>query len=1120
MEWHNINVNARYEVKLLTRSGLFRTFSVLAIVGITVALLMNNTSMINRWQGSWGSSALTSLIPFSAIYYYTIAQAVILIFLAGTFLKKGQKLDTTEVLMVRPMSNSDYILGKVLGIAEVFIGINLIILIIAGFLNIFVNNSPFSIVPYVFYLFTISIPTLVFMLGLSFISVNLFKNQAVTFIVLLGVVGIDIAYLTDKWYGILDITGCAIPAIFSDLTGMSNMYLFLAQRLCYFVMGVGLLLLTIAFVDRLPERKSSKQMQLYLGMVVMIVGVLVGSGYVIVHNAQTDVRNKYINTFKQYAFQPVLNTIENSVTIATGDNHLDAQAEMTIVNNSDTDVDNITIYLNPGLTISKVSEGPNNLQFTRDNQVALVERALKSKDTVLLNITYSGYIDERVCYADVVQDWIDSTKSESIQHYGKHYAYLEDKCVLLTPESIWYPVTIAPSNPSAKYHISRDFTKYTLKVENRENREIVSQGFPIKDSLYTTFNNYYNLSGISLAIADYEKRSITVDYIDYQIYNFKGNDFFSKHFTHIQDTLPALIRDAMGDQESRFGVAYPFDKLAFVETPVHFTSYPRTWKGNSEFVQPELVFIPEKAVTLNLDFDAEYTRIKEWSSRSQNLPDEETMEAQLLSSFYRIFTSETSRQRRNWENVSVNMHSISPLFSNFTRYIYAYDYPIFDISLTTLQTLTSTSTQARFWDGVVNNRQRANQYLESNSFQYATRDTLMNPEIFYELLKLKTAQLRMYILTHISQTEFENFIDDYFFEHEFQRSDVSEFIAEFKERFNVDLKPYLDEWYTEVASPEILTADVFASKAEFDDATQYLVEFKLYNPSESDAIITAILGVGGGGGGGGGGWGGSSDDNTHYYVIPAKTAWQGRLLTEDQPSNLTLNYNIAKNLPTTTTISFSKIDMETDDTTHGFVQIPVEDFSRTMPGEYIVDNDSPNFRLLSSNEKTKLQELLNRQQDNDKYHNMQFWHAPSKWTLTAADYMYGDVAKSAYYKRKGSGANSAVWEFHVEEPGIYNIEVWVAANNMGRRRSRGAQEQFYVVSNGEWTENMALNWNRTESGWYNLGTFDLPRGVTTVTLSDKTERDFVVADAIKFIKDERKSDSGSNGNRQIYNDYE
>lgn len=1114
MEWHNINVNARYEVKLLTRSGLFRTFSILAIVGISMALLMNNTSMINRWEGSWASSALTSLIPFSATYYYTIAQAVILIFLAGTFLKKGQKLDTTEVLMVRPMSNSDYILGKVLGIAEVFIGINLIILLIAGFLNLFVNQTPFNIFPYIFYLLTISIPTLIFMLGLSFIAVNVFKNQAVTFIILLGVVGVDIAYLTDKWYGVLDLTGCAIPTIFSDLMGMANMTAFLTQRLCYLVIGIGLLLLTIAFVDRLPERKSSKRIQLYLGLVVVLIGFCIGAIYVFMHDAQTFTRNKYIATFKEYAFQPTLNTIENSITVATSQNHLDGQAAMKIINSNDTSSAPIMIYLNPGLKISQIVEAGKELSFKRDNQVAVVDRVINPGDTVELLIKYAGHIDERVCYADVVQDWIDSTKSESIQHYGKHYAYLDDKCVLLTPESMWYPVTIAPSNPLAKYHISRDFTKYTLKVENRADREIVSQGFPIKDSVYTTFNNFYNLSGISLAIADYEKKSITVDYIDYEIYNFKGNDFYSEYFTHIQDTLPALIRDAMGNQESRFGVAYPFDKLAFIETPIHFTSYPRTWKGSTEFVQPELIFIPEKAVTLNLDFNAELTRIKQWSSRSQSLPDEEAMESQLFSSFYRIFTEEISRQRRNWEQQSVNMHSISPLFSNFTRYIYSYDYPIFDIALTTLQTLTSSSTQARFWEGVVNNRQRANQYLEDKSFQYATRDTLINPEIFYELLKLKAAQLRMNILSNITQAEYENFLDDYFFEHEFQRSNATQFIKAFNAKFGVDLTPFLDDWYTKVVSPEILTAEVYASKAEFDDATQYIVEFKLYNPSESDAIITATIGTGGGGNRGGGG---SSDDNTHYYHIPAGTAWQGRILTEDQPSNLVLNYNIAKNLPTTNTISFSKIDMETDDTTHGFVQIPVEKFSRTLSGEYIVDNDSPNFKLVSSNDKTKLQELLNASESTDKYQNMQFWRAPSKWTLTAADYMYGDVAKSAYYKRKGSGGNTAVWEFHVTEPGIYNIEVWVAAQNFGRRR-RGAQEQFYVVESSEWKENMALNWNRTESGWYTLGTFDLPRGVTTVTLSDKTERDFVIADAIKFVKDERKSDSG--GNRQIYNDYE
>ena len=45
--------------------------------------------------------------------YISIAQSVIVIFLAGSFLKRDKKLDTAEVIYVRPMSNADYIVGKV-----------------------------------------------------------------------------------------------------------------------------------------------------------------------------------------------------------------------------------------------------------------------------------------------------------------------------------------------------------------------------------------------------------------------------------------------------------------------------------------------------------------------------------------------------------------------------------------------------------------------------------------------------------------------------------------------------------------------------------------------------------------------------------------------------------------------------------------------------------------------------------------------------------------------------------------------------------------------------------------------------------------------------------------------
>lgn len=132
MTLHNINIIARYEVKLLKRSWLFRIFAFLALLGIALLTLGYQSSVVGM-DTVWPRLAVSSLMPFCNIYFYNIAQSVIVIFLAGSFLKRDKKLDTAEVIYVRPMSNADYIIGKTWGIVKVFIGLNLISLLITAF---------------------------------------------------------------------------------------------------------------------------------------------------------------------------------------------------------------------------------------------------------------------------------------------------------------------------------------------------------------------------------------------------------------------------------------------------------------------------------------------------------------------------------------------------------------------------------------------------------------------------------------------------------------------------------------------------------------------------------------------------------------------------------------------------------------------------------------------------------------------------------------------------------------------------------------------------------------------------------------------------------------------------
>jgi len=76
---------------------------------------------------------------------------------------------------------------------------------------------------YLEYFLIISLPTLIFILGLSFFVMSILKNQAITFIILLGYVAVTIFYLNTKFYYLFDYMAYSMPLLNSDFIGFGNL---------------------------------------------------------------------------------------------------------------------------------------------------------------------------------------------------------------------------------------------------------------------------------------------------------------------------------------------------------------------------------------------------------------------------------------------------------------------------------------------------------------------------------------------------------------------------------------------------------------------------------------------------------------------------------------------------------------------------------------------------------------------------------------------------------------------------------------------------------------------------------------------------------------------------------
>jgi hypothetical protein len=249
---HNIHTIAQYEAKTLRRSWFFRLFSIGALAIFT---FLNIGFFSPVGDEPWDLVSISSSVPLVNMYLLNLGQAIVIIFLAADFLKRDKKLDTNEVLYTRSMSNLEYVMGKTWGILRLFLGLDILILAIGLLMNIISKSMSVDYMSYIYYLLIICVPTIVFSLGLSFLLMSVIKNQAVTFMILLGIAALNMFYLWYRMGYIFDYMAFGIPVYKSGIIGFDNLGFIVNQRLLYFFLGMALVLATVLLFNRLPQSK-------------------------------------------------------------------------------------------------------------------------------------------------------------------------------------------------------------------------------------------------------------------------------------------------------------------------------------------------------------------------------------------------------------------------------------------------------------------------------------------------------------------------------------------------------------------------------------------------------------------------------------------------------------------------------------------------------------------------------------------------------------------------------------------------------------------------------------------------------------------------------------------------
>lgn len=1121
--FHNINSIAKYERKTLFRSWFFRIFSILALV---VLFLMNLGMVSDAGDPQWIFRAIPSSIPYFNLLILNVAQAIIAVFLASDFLKRDKKLDTTEVIYMRSMTNGEYVIGKTLGNMQVFMILNIGVLVMALVYNMIAPGTHVPWISYLMYLLLISIPTLVFIMGLSFLLMSVIRNQAVTFVIILGYIGLTLFLIQDAYYYVFDYMAFNIPMLRSEITGFGNLEVILGHRGIYFCLGIGFIFLTIFLLKRLPQSESMTFIS-----VVMSVLFIGAGGFLAFRHVNRFVQNDHhrteaVSLNNRYAALPVADVSKHDLRLKHKGKTIEVVSQMQLVNNSRQPIDSLVFNLNPGLEISSAKVEGLEIPVVRKKQLALLplNKPMTGADTLTVDLAYAGAIDEAYCYLDIDNETQRQKYGEFVINIDKRFAFITPEYLLLTREAGWYPETGA-SFSTRNFGWNRVwFTMFNLEVETDSSLQAISQGImEEKAPGRFLFRNEQPLPQLSLTIGDYVQKKLVSDSIEFGIWHLDGHDFFTRALPEINDTIPSIIGERFRDFVRSYNLTYPFKRLSIVEVPAQFKSFERIWTFQQEFLQPEQVYLQEKGFLLrDMDVKTQIKRQKKWSERSGNVMTDKDYQITAINNILGNFTREGGRPNIRFRAGQVtnatetsNPYFIFPQFYYFSNHIRSDNWPVINLVMDAWFKSQSANMMGGGWmrdmTGLSED-ETANIALQDYSFEELLADK-EREKLVDNLIKLKGEVLFTLIEANAEGSDFGAFLRNMMMESRFRVLTFDSLDERFARNFGAKLTPYMDNWFKERKLPGYLISPVTAVNTKAEDQIRTMVTFSASNTSEADGVIKLVFRLGGPGGGGPGrGRGGMSpgDNITKILFLKAGETKKVSYLFDSEPRGLTINTLTSANIPQTLMQFFGKVEEDLKVIPEEGETILDQQVAMLQPNEILVDNEDPGFTFTVNDNVSLLRKLIIKEEETPlKYKGFNNWRPPLNWTNTTNSGFYGHYVRSAHYIKSGTGAMTATWTIPVKEAGHYDVFVYVfnmggrRGPGMGRGPGGGQEEQgeyHYFITHDDGVTEQTLLLESAETGWNSLGSFYMSPGKAQVVLTDKSARRTIVADAVKVVK--------------------
>ncbi len=1133
--FRNISTIALYEAKMLWRSWFFRIFAgVILILLIGLNLLIFSVGQFPTWV----FRGIPANIPYATVLLINLVQSIIAVILASDFMKRDRSMDTTDVVYIRSMTNTSYVLGKACGNLMLFIFLDAAALLCAALFNFLSGDVPVRLAAYCYYELLISLPTLVFCVGLTFFIMSIIRSQPLSLVALFGLLGLAFFFLPGRLFSIFDFAALRTPFMFSDVIGFGSTGRIIVIRSMYLLIGIALTLSTALQLKRLPQSPIVSRATLIAALLFGCVGLISGTLYVQGNLRNQKSRIHMIERHNRQFGESCVSVAKDDLSIQHAGTTINATARMTLRNETGGPIGEYQFRLNPGLSIREI-RGVHPMSFSRNLDYVFVKpiNPLSSGaiDTVIFS--YAGSIDESACYLDVPPE--ELALADAVYFFQKHStpAIINKRMVVLTPESDYYPQA-GPGYCSD--HPEVNFTalsQFSLSIRTDRELTVVSQGTPERKADGTwVFTPSAAMPGITVIIGVYARQSMVVDSVEYSLLTLAHHDYFRPFFKNIQtDTVASVIRGLKADFENRLKFSYPYSQFSIVEVPLQFTDFSRVWTSGHEAVQPEMVLFPENGFSLS---DADFKAIRLSSLNRRGRDEVVTPQEQQTLMLQRFITSTFIRdntgrlitlrpvdragpaaQMLQWlpplsaKNADL---FIFPEYFSYVVHVLAPICPVFSQALEAYYKKRANGDAAEMLRGFMGGAtvdERVNVALQNHGFDSICKDPqnrLLVPDV--------TRKLGDYLFTvlqkNIGDPAFDDFMQGVVRKNRFGTIDLEDFCVTVKKRFAFDFLPYLQSCYAKRLLPGYLLDNIVANEVRDKTANRFKVRFEISNPESAQGIVrvsvrTRTLGGGrfGGGfpGGNRGGFPGSDASIDRIIMLAPRQNKEIDIMMDKTPGMLTVNTLISKNIPATLAHPFDKVEFDAEQAPFDGERI-MEETTAPDPGIIIIDDEDSGFSIENKSSSAGILNWFRGPSEKERFAGMRMFDPPAEWTEAAGPQYYGKYVHSVHYIKAGGGKKRVAWRALIKAGGTYEIFAYYGAMGFQRGNGRGRNRELlsgvyhYIVHHDDGIENATLDFKDIQNGWNSLGRYHLSPGGALVELTDQGSQGAVFGDAIKWEK--------------------